>query len=158
MAIVPRRCAALLAAVVTVAGLLSVPASAASAATTKAAVNVTAAARTSAVAARDVKAPRAVSDGICLTNQNSYCLGISDADAVIISTAIHEIVKIILIYIGKDSDGDNEDEEEDSSNGLCLTDTGLRPGLRRVPALPVMSVCDWVKWPGCERGHATMFM
>jgi hypothetical protein len=21
-----------------------------------------------------------------------------------------------------------------------------------------LGACDWVKWPGCERGHASMFM
>jgi hypothetical protein len=157
MTIIPRRCLALVAAVITVAGpriservrrclaikkprcyiaflaavvtaiAVSVPASPASAAPA-AQVSATTAVRASAVTMSNAPAALAApaADTICLTNDDSYCLGISPEDALIIVAVIKAIVDIIRIYKGKDpDDGDNEYELEDSSNGLCLTDTGL---------------------------------
>lgn len=106
--IVPRRFLALIAAVLTTAGLVT-----------------TAAARPASAAEPNT---------ICLTNANSYCLGIAPGDIIVIIHgavgAGYELYRIIRDHIGNDPEGDEEDELEDENDtSLCLTDTGLRPGV-----------------------------
>jgi hypothetical protein len=75
-------------------------------------------------------ASAAENDSICLSNANSYCLGIGPVEAAIIVEVGREIIQIILDHIGNDPQGDPEDEAEDESDpSLCLQDTGLRPGV-----------------------------
>lgn len=106
--IIPRRFLALVAAVLTVAGLVTV--------------------------ASTQPASAAESDTICLTNSNSYCLGIGPVEAGviggIIAELIREIAQVIQDHIGNDDEGNPEDEIEDAGDtSLCLTDTGLNPGV-----------------------------
>jgi hypothetical protein len=103
VAIIPRRCLAVVAAVIMVAGLMT--------------------------AAGTQPASAAVSDGICLTNDNGYCISGGEVEAGVIVLVINEIVGYIVAWIrykvnGK-YDGNSEYELVDSSNGECLTDTGL---------------------------------
>jgi hypothetical protein len=101
---VPRRVLALLVAMLTTAGLVT-----------------TAAAR---------PASAAESDSICLTNSNSYCLGLGPGEIILIVHGALEVIHIILDHIGNDDEGDQEDEAEDENDeSLCLMDTGLRPGV-----------------------------
>jgi hypothetical protein len=123
----PRCYIAFLAAVVT-AIAVSVPASPASAAPA-AQVSATTAVRASAVTMSNAPATPAANT-ICLTNKNSYCLGINPGDAVVIAAVLDFIARMYEIYKGKDNNEDNEDELVDSSNGKCLTDTGLNVGDR----------------------------
>jgi hypothetical protein len=120
----------LVAAVMAVAGLASVPAppafavSAAQVSTTRAAQP---SAFTTANAPLVTMGPPA--NSICLTNADSFCLGIDPGTAAVIVASIEAAVRILEIFKGKDNNGDNEDEIEDESNGLCLQDTGLQNGV-----------------------------
>jgi hypothetical protein len=69
-------------------------------------------------------------DTVCLTNADSYCLGIGPAEVgEIVYGAIH-VIAIIINVLGHDNNGDDEDEMEDENDpSLCLTDTGLTPGV-----------------------------
>jgi hypothetical protein len=67
---------------------------------------------------------------VCLTNADSYCLGIGPHEVIEIVGAAIDVIIFILDKVGDDNDGDQEDEMEDENDtNLCLTDTGLTPGV-----------------------------
>jgi hypothetical protein len=104
---IARRILALVAAMITVAGIVT------------------------AVGTRPASA--AGTDEICLTNSDANCFWeevLSGMAAIVIYDALGRVVAWIQKKVGEDPQGDAEDEEEDSSDGLCLADTGLRPGAR----------------------------
>jgi len=119
-----RRYVAQLAIVATTVVAVAVPTSSALAAAPSAAAQ-------SAPAAAAPAAPP--SGAVCLTNASSYCLGLDPATGAVIIAAIHDglrfIVRVLEIFVGRDNNGDPEEEEEDASTGLCMLDTGLRPGV-----------------------------
>jgi hypothetical protein len=108
---IPRRLLALVAAVVTVAGLVT--------------------------AVSTSPASAAGTDEICLTNSDGNCFW-EDVVAGMAGVVILDIAGLIAEWIrdkvGQDNNGDPEDEVKDESTGLCLADTGLRPGAQAVEA------------------------
>jgi hypothetical protein len=93
------------------------------------AATITAAGIMTAVGTRPASA--AANDDVCLTNSNSNCLW-GEVIGGLIAIQIYDVLKVITIWIqkkvGEDDQGNPEEEEKDSSTGLCLADTGLRPG------------------------------
>jgi hypothetical protein len=87
-------------------------------------------------------APEIYGSSVCLTNSDSYCLGISGQDIIdgIIGAGAYDAIKyiaqVIIDYIGGDpkKDDDPEDEiegdapQDGEDTELCLTDTGLSTG------------------------------
>ncbi len=151
--IIRRRCVAVVAAVVTAAGLMTgagaAPASASTTAAVQTAASATAAAQASrmlsaaqasrmlsaAQASRTLSAAQAsgIYPELCLSNADSYCLGIGPVEAGLLAAFLYDLANriagLIIKTIGKDSDGDDDDEiEDDNGAGLCLADTGLSPG------------------------------
>ena len=94
---------------------------------------LTAAGIMTAVSARPASA--AGNEEICLTNSNGNCFWeevLEGMTAIVITGVLDRVVDWIQKKVGSDDKGNPEEEEEDSSNGLCLADTGLRIG---APAL-----------------------
>jgi hypothetical protein len=136
-----RRCVALVIAAITTAGVMGyAPSESASAASTQTAhasqTSQASTSQASGVVTEEALRSAASDPGtICLTNANSYCLGLGPiVEGVIAGVITHDVINALKYIawkiVGRDDDGDTEGEiEDDSDTSLCLADTGLTPGV-----------------------------